>query len=132
MYPNGFSDNIMVNINIENYLSKLIGNTYEEFEELKGLLAKNEYNSEDKQKIINKMKVNLFIRNNNDDSFILDNGTERQISESTPTELIEMNATMRERICKKERDQINDTTRENQISKNKYSKNNPYPQTNNK
>lgn len=122
----------MANVNIEDLLSKLTNNTYDEFGYLNGLLAKNEYDSEDKQKIIDKMRDNLFIRNNNDDSFILDNGTERQISESTPTELIEMNATMRERICKKERDQINDTTRENQISKNKYSKNNPYPQTNNK
>lgn len=122
----------MANVNIEDLLSKLTNNTYDEFGYLNGLLAKNEYDSEDNQKIIDKMRDNLFIRNNNDDSFILDNGTERQISESTPTELIEMNATMRERICKKERDQINDTTRENQISKNKYSKNNPYPQTNNK
>ncbi|MBR3412898.1 MAG: hypothetical protein IKG81_09450 [Bacteroidales bacterium] len=100
--------------------------TASEFNELSALYEK-EQNEEKKECLLNKMRANILERNGNNDEFItlLTNKTIR-ISQAGLSELINVSHNLVTKKNKNRSDDLNDAAREEQLKRNKYSKDNPY------
>ena len=100
--------------------------TAEEFEKHLGQYE-NEQDPQKKVAILERMRANVLERNGNNDEFItlLTNKTIR-ISQAGLSELINVSHNLVTKKNKNRSDDLNDAAREEQLKRNKYSKDNPY------
>ena len=100
--------------------------TASEFNELSAQYE-NEQDPQKKVAILERMRANVLERNGNNDEFItlLTNKTIR-ISQAGLSELINVSRNLVTKKNKNRSDDLNDAAREEQLKRNKYSKDNPY------
>lgn len=105
--------------------------TAKEFEELLGQYE-TEQDPKKKVEIQEKMRKNVRERNGNNDVFAtLHTNKTIRISHAGLSELIEISRNLEEIKKQRQREIVNDEERERELSKNKYSKSHPYPDSNN-
>ena len=105
--------------------------TAREFEELLGKYE-TEQDPNKKAEILEKMRKNVLERNGNNNVFTtLHTNKIIHISKAELSELIEISRNLEETKKQRQREIMSDEERERVLSKNKYSKSHPYPESNN-
>jgi hypothetical protein len=100
--------------------------TTSDFNELSALYEK-EQNEEKKECLLDNMRANVLERNGNNDEFItLHTNKTICISQAGLSELINVSHNLETMENRNRRDDLNNATKEEQLKKNKYSKDNPY------